>query len=76
MQEDTEQREVVIPVQAEFVILPDRKQVQILFHFDGDPEPVREWLKFAYCQELKWMVHAMRGDSSDVWMSMLKVGLK
>ena len=51
-------------------ILPDGNHVNMKMEFPaGEREKITQWLKFAYCNDLVWRVHAMQGDGSLIWMS-------
>ena len=57
-------------------ILDDGRHAQIHFKFDpNDKERLEDWMTFAYCNDLVWRIHAMRGDYSTVWMSTVIMSL-
>lgn len=55
-------------------VLDDGQHVNMLMEPDPESlEAFERWLKFAYCNDLVWRVHAMHGDGATAWMSTVKM---
>jgi hypothetical protein len=54
----------------EFFLNDDGKHASLVLKFN---EPVEDWLRFAYCNDLVWRIHGMGGG--EAWMSMIDIEL-
>lgn len=60
----------------EMDILPDGHHANMKMDFEQPlPEHADKWLRFAFCNDLMWTIHAMAMNGTDVWMSTITMDL-
>jgi len=57
-------------------ILEDGQHAHIKLEPDEPGRPAFDkWLDFAYCNDLVWRVHTMRGGGFECWMSTIRMNI-